>query len=51
MAQVRIVHGKGTGALRKVVHDFLTGHSAVSNFRLAPENEGGDGATIVALKR
>jgi DNA mismatch repair protein MutS2 len=41
-----IVHGKGTGALRKAVHDTLRAHPEV-HFRMAPPNEGGDGATIV----
>lgn len=46
----RIVHGKGTGALRKVVHELLTGHAAVASYRIAKEDEGGDGTTIVTFK-
>ncbi len=46
---IRIVHGKGTGALRKAIHSYLARHSAVSEFALAPSNEGGEGATIVVL--
>ena len=47
MPFVRIIHGKGTGTLRKVVHDVLKGHPAVARFELAGPNEGGDGATVV----
>lgn len=44
---LNIIHGKGTGALRKVVHDFLREHPSVSSFRLGTLEEGGDGVTIV----
>ena len=47
--QVRIIHGKGSGALRKVVWEFLHGHPAVSAMRLGEEGEGGDGATVVTI--
>ncbi len=47
--QVRIIHGKGTGALRRVVWDFLHEHPAVASCRLGEESEGGDGATVVTL--
>ena len=47
--QARIVHGKGTGVLRKAIHSFLKGHRAVAEYALAPSNEGGEGATIVTL--
>ena len=50
LSQARIVHGKGTGALRKIVQEFLSGHPAVANFRLGKEDEGGDGTTIVTFK-
>jgi DNA mismatch repair protein MutS2 len=43
---VRIIHGKGTGALRKVVRDFLRNHPVVSRYRSGEEGEGGDGVTI-----
>ena len=43
---VRIIHGKGTGALRKVVRDFLRHHPVVSRYRGGEEGEGGDGVTI-----
>ncbi|HUS79788.1 MAG TPA: Smr/MutS family protein, partial [Armatimonadota bacterium] len=48
-SQVRIIHGKGTGALREGIHDFLRGHRYVSGFRLADMSEGGSGATEVRL--
>ncbi|NNE65686.1 MAG: endonuclease MutS2 [Pyrinomonadaceae bacterium] len=48
--RVRIIHGMGTGALRNAVHGFLKGHPHVESFGLAPQNEGGNGATIVELK-
>ena len=48
--QVRIIHGSGTGALRKGVHAYLKRHPKVSEFRLGQEGEGGLGATIVTLK-
>ena len=47
---VRVVHGKGTGALRTAVHRYLKNTRAVSSFEQAPLNEGGEGATVVALK-
>jgi DNA mismatch repair protein MutS2 len=47
---VRIVHGKGTGTLRGVVHDILKSHPAVSRFHLAEIQEGGDGVTIAYFK-
>ena len=43
---VRIIHGKGTGALRQVVGDFLRNHPVVSKFRGGEQGEGGDGVTV-----
>ena len=48
--QARIIHGKGTGTLRRVVWDFLRNHPAIASFRLGEESEGGDGATVVTFK-
>jgi DNA mismatch repair protein MutS2 len=45
----RIIHGKGTGALRQVVLAQLTGHPLVTSFRLGEAGEGGDGVTIATL--
>ncbi len=46
---VRIIHGFGTGALRKAIRDHLRKHPAVKSWRPGGENEGGDGATIAVL--
>jgi len=44
-----IIHGKGTGALRKKVTEYLSRHPRVRAFRLGEWNEGGTGATVVEL--
>jgi DNA mismatch repair protein MutS2 len=46
---VRIIHGFGTGTLRKAVREHLRKHPAVRSWRPGGENEGGDGATVVEL--
>ena len=48
--EARIVHGKGTGALRETVHAALRQLDFVEDFRLAGEGSGGWGATIVTLR-
>jgi DNA mismatch repair protein MutS2 len=48
--EVRIVHGHGTGQLRKGIQKFLKEHPQVQKYYAAPENQGGGGATIVELK-
>ncbi|HEV8480084.1 MAG TPA: Smr/MutS family protein [Candidatus Eisenbacteria bacterium] len=48
--EVRIIHGKGIGMLRDTVHAVLRARVDVEDFRLAPEDRGGWGATIVRLK-
>jgi DNA mismatch repair protein MutS2 len=48
---LRIIHGFGTGALRRAVHDFLRQHTHVARYAPAPDNQGGNGATLVELKR
>ena len=50
VSQVRIVHGHGTGALRKGLQAFLKTHPLVEKHYPAPDNQGGGGATIVELK-
>ena len=50
LARVRIVHGKGTGALRRTVHAVLERHPAVAGFRLGDERSGSWGATLVDLR-
>ena len=50
LSQVLIIHGKGTGALRKGVHAYLKSHRNVLSFQFADINEGGTGATVVELK-
>ncbi|MFV0520437.1 MAG: endonuclease MutS2 [Lachnospirales bacterium] len=47
---VRIVHGKGTGALKKGIHEHLRRHKNVKNFRLGEFGEGDHGVTVVTLK-
>ncbi|HCZ12232.1 MAG TPA: DNA mismatch repair protein MutS [Nitrospiraceae bacterium] len=47
---VRIIHGKGTGALRETVHAILRKIPEVESFSLAGEDGGGWGATVVRLK-
>ncbi len=46
----RIVHGKGTGALRQIVQDLLKSSPYVEKWELASEKEGGAGVTIVRFK-
>ena len=50
LPSVRIVHGKGTGALRKAVHNYLRKQKHVDSFRLGEFGEGDSGVTIVKFK-
>jgi DNA mismatch repair protein MutS2 len=50
LANVRLIHGKGTGALRKTVRSLLSDHPLVDSFRDGEPSEGGAGATVAALK-
>ncbi|MGL4607260.1 MAG: endonuclease MutS2 [Eubacteriaceae bacterium] len=47
--QIVIVHGKGTGRLREIIHEYLKTNPLIEDFRLGAMNEGGSGATIVTL--
>jgi DNA mismatch repair protein MutS2 len=47
---VRLIHGKGTGALRQAVHDYLNGQPGIKSFSLGSYKEGGTGVTIAHLK-
>lgn len=50
LEQVRIIHGKGTGALRKAIQDWLGRNSRIKSFRDGERTEGGFGVTVVYLK-
>ena len=50
LRRVRVVHGKGTGALRETVHACLRRSTHVAGFALGNETSGGWGATVVTLK-
>lgn len=49
LRQVRLIHGKGTGALRQVVRDVLSSHALVTSFSAAGGRDGGDGVTVANL--
>jgi DNA mismatch repair protein MutS2 len=49
LPQVRIVHGKGTGTLRRAIRDALRGHPLVKSLSTPPPKEGGEGVTIVEV--
>ncbi len=47
---VEVLHGRGTGVLRREVHDFLKRFPGVAHFAVAPEDQGGDGVTVVTFR-
>jgi len=49
LSEVRIIHGIGTGAVRKIVRELLASHPLVKSFRPGVRGEGGNGATVVRL--
>ena len=50
LSRARLVHGKGTGALRRAVQEYLHDHPLVTEYATADAEEGGAGATVVTLK-
>ena len=50
IGQIYVIHGKGTGAMRAGIQDFLKGHPHVQNFRIGEYGEGDSGVTVVELK-
>jgi DNA mismatch repair protein MutS2 len=50
LSEVRIIHGHGTGALRRAITELLTDHPHVARFSAAAQDQGGSGATVVELK-
>ncbi len=51
VSQLRIVHGHGTGALRRAIAELLKDHPHVARFAAAPQDQGGSGATVVELRQ
>jgi DNA mismatch repair protein MutS2 len=51
LPRVRVIHGHGAGILRRGVRKFLKGHPHVAGIEEAPQNEGGQGATLVELRQ
>ena len=50
LSRARLVHGKGTGALRRAVQEYVSDHPLVSEYATASPEEGGAGATVVTLR-
>ena len=50
LESIRIIHGKGTGVLRKAVQSYLRSHKSIKTFRLGVFGEGEDGVTIAEFK-
>jgi DNA mismatch repair protein MutS2 len=49
LPQIRIVHGKGTGTLRRAIREALSRHPLVKSLTTPPPKEGGEGVTVVEL--
>jgi DNA mismatch repair protein MutS2 len=50
LSALRVIHGKGTGALRQLVHEILSADPRVKRFGFAPSNQGGHGVTLVEFR-
>jgi len=50
LSTLRVIHGKGTGALRQLVHEVLSADPRVKRFGFAPSNQGGHGVTLVEFR-
>ena len=48
---LRVIHGKGTGAVRQLVHTIVARDARVERFAFAPANQGGSGVTVVEFHR
>jgi DNA mismatch repair protein MutS2 len=48
---LRVIHGKGTGAIRQLVHDMVARDARVERFAFAPANQGGSGVTVLEFRR
>ena len=48
---LRVIHGKGTGAVRRLVHEIAARDSRVERFAVAPANQGGMGVTVLEFRR
>ena len=51
LPRIRIVHGTGMGVLRRTLREYLRGHPHVTTITEPPQNEGGQGATVVELRQ
>jgi len=51
LPSLRVIHGKGTGAVRRLVHEMVAHDPRVKSFALAPANQGGTGVTIVEFRK
>ena len=49
LSQVRVIHGKGTGALRQAVRSTVKSHPLVNRYESEADNVGGDGSTVILL--
>jgi DNA mismatch repair protein MutS2 len=50
LKELRVIHGKGTGALRRAVQEYCRTHAAIRTAQVAEQWEGGTGATVIELE-